>query len=121
MSPCNPLGWRPIGPTPSTHNQSSFRGDRFRLFLNRSVRPTNVPHPLLPDSQEPLAEASVLMGECLSASAVPLHKGLDQQAMLIPLKQHELPNRLGTSLRQPSGHNDRVRADELIADLPPQN
>ena len=99
----------------------SLRGDRFRLFMDQGIRPSYGPRALLPDRKELLVEAGVLLSECLRARTVSLHNGLDQGAMLILLKQHELPERLGAGLRHRSRESRCMGADELISDLPLKN
>src|SRR5215207_6018811 len=114
-----------IGTTPC-HTEAvlvprSLRGDRFRLFMDQCVRPSHGLHALLPDREESLVEAGVLLSECLRARTVSLHNGLNQGAMLILLKQHELPERLGAGLRHRSRESRCMGADELISDLPLKN
>src|SRR3954452_10785179 len=98
-----------------------FRRGRLPLFPDRSVRPNHGQRLFSPESKEPLVEVGVLLGECFGARAVSLQDRLDQRAMLILLEQHELPEGLGASLRHRSRKDERVRADEFIADLPPEN
>ena len=88
------------------------------MFADHGVRPNHGAHALLPDREESLVEAGVFLSEGLGARTVSLHKGLDQGAMLILLKEHELPERLGAGLRHRSREGKWVGTDELIADLP---
>src|SRR5690349_4075311 len=96
----------------------SFRGDRFRMFSDQDVRPNQGAHALLPDREESLVEAGVLLSEGLCPRTVSLHKGVNQGAMLVLLKEHELPERLGAGLRHRSRESKWVGIDELVADLP---